>query len=364
MAVLVDESKTIEDSMHTAFRRFTGFSLWLEISSPGECAGMFYRNVMAAQSHWPQALKPGTTYTRTITAFECPHIPKVHIENVKRVEGESSIIYRSSILAEFTSIDVNTIILQESTLYENPKFSSYNLPVCAGLDISLGGDETVLSVWHGNTRIHQLTWRIKESSHLHLVFIHAFKHFNLDPENIFADGGGIGKPIIQRLHESGWEINSIRNEASARNPKQYLNRGIELWMFFKRLVEEKIIALPREDFIFMNQLVTRRFTTQNGKLKVETKKDARSRGVPSPDRVDAAILAFAGRSIDEFHLSIEQFEPKPQLTVEDYERLIDEKRWKDFESTDSKPTGSFTSYISDQKSALFQRFLAPQRPRI
>jgi hypothetical protein len=358
MAVLVDEAKSIDDSMFHAFSRFTGFNVWLEVSSPGACEGHFYRKVMAAEDRYPAPLQLGRSFTRTITAFDNPHISQAHINTMRKMEGETSIIYRSSILAEFTSIDDLAIIKQESTIYTDPPHRFLHLPKVAGLDIALGGDETILSIWHGNKRIAQEVWRIKEEPFLHAILIESFIKHGLLAENINGDGGGIGKPIIQRIRDAGWDINSVRNESAASNKKEYLNRGIENMMKLKRLVEEKILILPREDAMFMNQLVTRRYAYSNGKLKAESKADAKARGVASPDRFDAAVLAFVHLPIDVFlGESFEEPVERP-ITPEILDRIVDAERAREPLSRSSQErlgmttavqscarTGSFTQHL-------------------
>ena len=53
------------------------------------------------------------------------------------------------------------------------------------------------------------------------------------------------------------------------------------------------LALP-DDEDLVAQLTTRRWKpTSKGKIRLESKDDARVRGIPSPDRADALVLAFA-----------------------------------------------------------------------
>lgn len=295
MAIIVNEAKSIEDSLFQAFMRFTGYNYWLEISSPNTTSGHFYKSSMAATPH-PAPLVLGEGHMRRVNAFECPHISLSHIKRVKELYGESSPLYRTMVLAEFVDIEAATIIPEHLLNYAPPAHNTYNLPKRAGLDLSLGGDETVLSIWHGNRRVAQETWRITHEPTLVNVILAAFKRHGLKGENIAVDGGGIGKSIIQRLHEAGWEVISVKNDEGARNKREFVNRGAELWYKLKRLIEEKILILPT-DSILEKQLLDRRYVNETlmrkGKMQLESKRDARIRGSSSPDRADAMALAFA-----------------------------------------------------------------------
>jgi len=92
LAILIDEAKTIDDEMFKAFSRFTGFSYWIEVSSPGPMSGHFFRRVTSAQdwaigSQRKDLLKLGANYSRRVTAFENPHISQAHIDQIKLLEG-------------------------------------------------------------------------------------------------------------------------------------------------------------------------------------------------------------------------------------------------------------------------------------
>ena len=321
MAIIVNEAKSIEDSLFTAFMRFTGYNYWLEISSPNTTAGHFYRSCQIATPH-PEPLKLGVGHMRRVTAFECPHIPPAHIARVKAIYGESSPLYRTMILAEFVDTDASVIIPDHALEYKAPELKDYGLPKKAGLDLSLGGDETVLSIWLGNKRVAQETWKIAHEPTLCTVLIDAFRRNNLRGENINVDGGGIGKAIIQRLREAGWQVRSVKNDESARNKREFANRGAEFWFKVKRLIEAQKLILPNDPKL-LKQLTARRFLPEvlasKGKMQLEPKKIAKARGVDSPDRADAMVLAFANTPLDVFIIGAKDadvIEDKPPTLAE------------------------------------------------
>jgi hypothetical protein len=303
-AFIVNEAKSIDDELFGGFSRYTGWNYWIEVSSAGERAGHFYRRCSAAGAvHYPDPLKLKEHYVRKIRVKDCPWILKndVRLKEIERDFGKDSPVYKSVMESEFSSDSSPDILIRSSaTIFEDPIAADYGMPRYAGVDLSLGGDETVVSIWQGNRRIGQEVFRERYEPTLHARLMAVFQTYNLIGENIAVDAGGLGKPIVHRLIESGWNVQAFNFGGAAQNKKYFLNRGAELWQRLKRLVEERLIVLPRSDEKFMDQMTSRRFTYANGKMKLESKQDVISRGEPSPDRVDAAVMAWSLVDFDVF----------------------------------------------------------------
>jgi len=102
---------------------------------------------------------------------------------------------------------------------------------------------------------------------------------------------------VHRIWEAGWQVQGTRGDAPAGDKTNFARKNIEMWWLFRRLVMDRLIELPLDDKAFMKQLEKRRYeiveTTANyHKKQLESKKRAKVRGEDSPDRVDAAVLAF------------------------------------------------------------------------
>lgn len=293
MAVIINEAKSITDEMFQAFSRFTGYNYWLEISSPGKNSGHFFKRCTKAKYTFPDPLKIGEFYWRRVTAFDCPHLLGKHIEHLKDEHGEQSLIYRSQVLAEFTSLDEAAFI--PSTLFENypnnpPR--TFGLPNRAGIDLSLGGDETVAYFFvHG--KLHLRTTKIRNEAILHNQIISWIKEFNITPSEVRIDDGGLGRPIVQRVQNAGYDVVPVRNEARSTNPNFYKNRGVENWNRLKRAIEDRAFPTINDD-LTRQQLCTRGFSVKGIVTLLEPKAEMRSRGLSSPDRADALALCFDG----------------------------------------------------------------------
>jgi len=291
MAVIINEAKSITDEMFQAFSRFTGYNYWLEISSPGKNSGHFFKRCTRAKYTFPDKLHIGEFYWRRVTAFDCPHLLGKHIEHLKDEHGEQSLIYRSQVLAEFTSLDEAAFI--SSTLFENyPNIPprTFGLPNRAGIDLSLGGDETV-AYFFVNGKLHLRTTKLRNEATLHNQIISWIKEFNVTPSEVRIDDGGLGRPIVQRVQNAGYDVVPIRNEARSTNPNFFKNRGVENWNRIKRALEDRLFPVIHDD-LTRQQLCTRGFSVKGIVTLLEPKAEMRSRGLSSPDRADALVLCF------------------------------------------------------------------------
>lgn len=294
--ILVDEGKTVADSIYEALERCTGCTHRLDISSAGASMGRFY-------SDWH--FEDKDVFKERVTAFDCPHIAVKDVEKKIRKHGLHDPLVRSMIFSEFTSTDQQVVISRELALKSiNLADTFYNFgPARAGLDLAAGGDENALSVWKGNKEIGRHWFKFTDTSKTVLEVIEIIKSYKgeLLPENIYADDGGVGRGILDNFREKGYTFRRVLNQSRPFDTTRYSNRGTELWFNFKRFMEEFQVLFERTetkgeiDPQLLSQLTNRYYKIQDGtgKLILESKQTARKNGHPSPDRADAVILAWS-----------------------------------------------------------------------
>lgn len=301
MAIIKNEAKSISDAVSEALTRCTGFNYWLDVSSPGPTSGFFYRACTSADKNYPEWPTLGQSYFRKVTAYECPHISLAEINRKKKFYGESSPFFRSSVMAEFTSTDAQVVMPYDMLykVYQHPAEENRFGKPFAGLDFGGGGDESVLSVWQGNTQIGLEGFSFHETEKTVEHLLDLFKKYNLTAESIIADDNGIGQGILGHLSDKGFDrIAKIRAQHSARDKSCYGNLGAELWFKFARFVPSlRFLKDERQ----LNQLANRYYAQRGlGKIFLEKKAEARAAGHPSPDRADASVLAFCNKPDDFF----------------------------------------------------------------
>lgn len=307
MALIMNEAKSIREDLFDALSRCTGYSHWLEISSPGVKRGHMYRSA-GMGIPYPSVVQLGLFYFRKVTAYECPHIPVSHIKAMIYEKGENSPWVRSSIFAEFSDYNEPVAIPEYTwdTCRDNPPAESGS-DIGIGLDLAAGGDENTIFVRKGNRLIFHFCFRQEDTTITADVIDKQLSGFK-NVDYIFrADDGGVGHAIIDMLVRLGWRIRRTNNQSPSYNKREFLNLGAEMYFRVKRLCERKDIIIPgakRPDGSYYykdveklkEQLTTRRYKGEEstqGKFALESKSEARASGLHSPDRGDGFVLCFS-----------------------------------------------------------------------
>lgn len=302
MALMINEAKNVPEPIWDAINRCTGYSYMLAISSPAGKSGTFYTNSLRGV-RYPAPCKLNQWFYRHISAYECPHIPRAHIQN--QIETKPKEWVDSSINAEFSSVG-DTLIITHEFLVD----LAHNLPAPAGDDIGIGldtagkVDENSCYVRKGNRLIHSFHFHQSDTTITADLIdqqLAPWKHLQY---KFNADDGGISKAISDTLVKKGWRITRRNNQSPAGNKREFLNLGIESWWKVRTLIIRKEIRLDilnpdttvkHDQAILHRQLTSRRYDGEEsaqGKLKIEPKPIHKQRMRESPDRADALILCF------------------------------------------------------------------------
>lgn len=297
MYIFENEAKSIDDDIDRALRRCSGFNYWTKCSSTGQPKGHFYQAAIS----W--------AHTRYVTSYDCPHVSQEEIEEDKRLDGEFSAFFRSKHLSQFTSEAGSVVIsldLVNSLIASPPTFIWSSAVIRIGLDLAAGGDENVVCITKGNKVIKEWWFRERDT----VIAARRISEFLIAEkipkihEHIYADDGGVGHGIIDNLNHLGWtKINRIHNQWPALgNKKQFGNRGAENWYRCKRILEERFFDIRGLSKTTHEQLYNRyyRQSETGGRIFLQSKKEAKGDGHPSPDRADAFILSFTGLTVETF----------------------------------------------------------------
>jgi hypothetical protein len=303
MMIITNEGKSIEAKIYRALRRCTGFSYWLDVSSPGAPEGDFYRHF----THWKH---------KHVDYRGCPHGSEdERLEDLEEL-GENSSYYRSKWMALFTAPEGTSIIPQDA-INRNVSMSLEGLiqPMHkdwsprVGIDLAAGGAENSMYKIVGNAIHAQLHFREKDTT-ITAARIDAWlssSEIAKDSEFIFSDDGGVSHAIVDQLCSNyGWNIARVNNQSPTNNKKMFLNRGAQNWFRAKRLFECNLLYFAAKDRELnqklLDQLASRFYKQQQtqGRIALESKADSIAHGRPSPDRADAYILAFTGLNVDDF----------------------------------------------------------------
>lgn len=305
MAIFASEAKSIPSEIFDALERCHGFTHRVDVSSPGLQTGNFYDVCMTGIDRKGigdiKSVPPINVIKYLVTYRDCPHITELEADRMaaKLKGGRTNAIFRSSMLSEFCTTDEMVVINSTDVWHcvNSPTKDWIQEPFNkAGLDLSDGGDETCLVVRNGNKHLATIPIRDIENTEDTIAFLQEkFAEWNLNkPEAyIYADCGGLGKPMLDRLKRLGWtNIRYVDNRHTPFEPRTYKNRGAEIWFHSSILFEQRCLILTYDKEL-ITQLSTRYYKiTPNNTHQLLSKMESRSRGFPSPDRADAFVLAF------------------------------------------------------------------------
>jgi hypothetical protein len=171
-------------------------------------------------------------------------------------------------------------------------------PKVMGLDVAWeGDDQSVLIMRQGAVVFVPKAWRNLEDWELaDQVALIVLKH---RPTRVYVDGIGIGRGVISHLRPrvagAGCEVVDVQAAESPADAR-YLNKRAEMWKGMAEAVKLRL-RLPDHGQLRADLCAPKIGMKDGGgrsyKIALESKKDMKRRGLPSPDFGDALAMTFA-----------------------------------------------------------------------
>lgn len=117
------------------------------------------------------------------------------------------------------------------------------------------------------------------------------------PRRVCIDCIGIGAGVVDRLHELGYTdiVEGVNVARKATEPDIYKNLRAELWDLMRQwLIQELPVEIPDNDELQTDLTGLGYKYDSSDRLQIESKDDAKKRGLLSPDTSDALMLTFCG----------------------------------------------------------------------
>ena len=319
--IVLDEAPGVRAEVYEAVEgiRAGGQVRVLALGNPTVAGGPFYDAFTANRASWK---------TITINAFDTPNLEGLPLETLRLLPqglseneaifqyqprpylvtrrwvyeklwewGEDSPLWQSRVLGNFPEQAADSLIsLRWLEAAQHPQvLHNDEAQLFAGIDVAeAGGDETVCAVrtrsgrivamqsWHGNSRGPVI------------AFLTTFKD---RLEEINFDRAGVGAYFATDFENFGFiNVNGVNVGAATDFPDRYRNLKAQLyWSLRERFQNGEVSGL--DDEVSIAQLASIRYEINpRGQVQIESKEEARKRGVKSPDRAEALMLAFADRT--------------------------------------------------------------------
>jgi phage terminase large subunit len=286
MMVVVDEASGVPDAV---FRPLEGaltgsINFVLLIFNPTRSQGYAINSQYEDRARW---------ISLRWNSEESELTDKVAQANAAARYGRDSNFYRIRVLGLPPKADSDVLIPWE---WAQDAIDNHDLlpldtdPTVAGFDVGGGGDESIILRRHG-PRVFPL--KQKDTADSEILTNWALKELAAaEPDLVMVDAIGIGWGIAGNLRaRSGLRVLDINVATAASDDERFHRLRDELWWRVREKFELRQISLPNDKEL-LGELTTIKFSEEGGKIKVESKKDLKKRGLASPNRADALCLSY------------------------------------------------------------------------
>lgn len=300
MSIIVDEASGVDREI---LEQYEGTltnedALMLLIGNPNTRDCGFFDCFNSLRHRW---------HCITLNAEESPIVSKENIEYIAEKYGRDSDVYRVRILGEFPLMDPNCVMSSEDleactrndrircALVPTRRGDKFEIAKQFGLDFArYGDDENVAYRRSGLALVEELVLRKTDPSILVAGTFRAQKRAHwTDSDTVFvADAGGMGQGTMHLFYGAKKRVVEFHNNGRARDSKTYDNKITEAFFQMAAHAKARRLYIPTDPRL-IQQLSNRQYhMTKDGKIIIETKDDYKKRGFPSPDRADAAVMAY------------------------------------------------------------------------
>ncbi|HOV80811.1 MAG TPA: DEAD/DEAH box helicase family protein [Bacillota bacterium] len=297
---IVDEASGVADSIFETIEGAltTADAKLLICGNPTRNSGEFHDAFFKNRSLY---------WVRKVACSDSKRVDSGYRERLVKKYGENSDIVRVRADGEFPKAEPDTFIPLELVEAAIMREVEPEGPLELGVDVArFGDDETVLAARVGlkmvRLDVYQGQDTMVTTGRTVAMAKELMREFGKPRCVVKIDDDGVGGAVTDRLREIVREENlyidviDCHNGGTPEDKEHYEDWGTESWAHLRDLLQKGEVELINDEDL-VGQLSTRKYTlTSKGKIKLESKKEMKKRGLRSPDRADAVVLAFAPKA--------------------------------------------------------------------
>lgn len=303
LLLVVDEASGVGQEIFEAASGFLtspGARLLL-IGNPTRTAGEFY-DAFHRQRGFYSTIAISAEDTPALTGEAVSDdvarslVSREWVEEHRLKWGEASPIFQVRVLGQFpTSTDRNVCSLADVEAAQTREVVPGS-PVVVACDVArYGSDQTVIVVRRGNqlrvVKSYSGQDTMRTAGEILRVARETLAAVKVRPL-LVVDDAGVGGGVTDRLREvSEFPVHAFTGAARARDRGQFPNRRSEAWFGFGERLGE--LDLPVDEELAGDLVAPEYGVDSMGRWALERKDDTKRRLGRSPDRGDAAVMAFA-----------------------------------------------------------------------
>lgn len=303
MFIVVDEAEGVADEIYEAIEAVmtSAGSRLLLIGNPTTMSGAFRRAFHEERRIY---------HTITISALDSPNVqagkPVIPglatarwVDERREIWGEDSPVYRARVLGQFPDQGEDTLLRLSDLEAAAARHTSGAAPdanarggdVVLAVDVArFGADRSVILRRRGD-RVEDIRV-LRQMDTMQLTGWIAAAIRESGAAQVCVDEIGLGAGVVDRLRELGHPVRGVNVAQKARQADQYANLRAEGYWNLRERFRAGRIAIPPDQELIGELSALRYYYSSNERIQMESKEQIRKRGLPSPDKADALMLAY------------------------------------------------------------------------
>ena len=259
--------------------------IWLAFGNPTRNTGRF-RECFRRYRHLWQTLQIDS---RTVEGTN-----KEYLDELVTTHGEDSDIVKIRVRGQFPSQSVKQFISSkdvDAAFDRHLDLRAYGFaPKILTLDNAWeGDDEGVIGLRQG-LRFQILATFAKNDNDIDIAQKLAALEDEHEADAVFVDAGyGTGVVSAGKTMKRNWRLVWFAGESADPG---CLNKRAEMWKLARDWLKEGG-AIPPDQVLSDELSAPETVSRLDGKIQIESKRDMKARGLPSPNRADSLVLSFA-----------------------------------------------------------------------
>lgn len=307
--VILDEAGGIPEDLYTATEAVTNTAdaRVLAIGNP-DSRGTPFHKIFREDPTWNKMrISAYDTPNFTEEKDEVPQellpllIQPSWVEKQKISWGEDSARFKSKVLGEFPDEADNTFFSQTAIdkAVDTEIVEDMENNAVLGVDLArFGEDDSVVYINRGGLCRKLDTWTkataVESANRIHRLAIES------GVKEVRIDAAGLGGPVVDlvaNLSENRYLVISMLGSAASPDNTRWMNaRAANYDNLREGMLSGKFDIDPDDKQLLDEMLMIQYKFTPKGAIQIESKDDMRSRGVKSPDSLDALVYATADLS--------------------------------------------------------------------
>lgn len=306
--IIFDEADGVDASIHAAAESLMsgGDCYWLMIANPVHLSGPFYAAFQ----------RPDLWHLEHISCLDHPNVvagrevipgavSKAWVDERRRVWGEGSNEWKVRVLGQFPDSDEGTLIPHGLLASAASRVPTSKDGRHMGVDVSLGGDETVATLVVDRVVTDQRRWREPDLMASTGRTIALMREWGVTPSDCHIDVCGLGAGLVARIREQGLDVDGVNFGAAPRNAwsgifldTKFQNQRAEGYYVVQRLLRDGELCIPDRYVDTWVDLAAVRYgkLTSDSACHLEPKEAVKKRLGRSPDCGDSLVLALSRKS--------------------------------------------------------------------